>query len=107
MRRRARRGRMFSLGLVLLIYSVIRVYSSNEFASITPRPDGDDLSTLLPKSTISPSDDVTAFGSTQETIQSTTTARCKYNSFKLFFCYLIIALRGNLDEKSCKNMFFI
>lgn len=91
MRRKARRGRMFSLGLVLLLYSVIRVYSSNEITSNTPRPDGDELSTFFPKSTIIPNDDVTAFGSTQETIQSTTTARCKYIFFFNYWFFICIA----------------
>lgn len=84
MRRRSRRGRMFSLGLFFIIYSAINVYSSSEIGgslSNTPRPDIEtDLSTLLPKSTIIPNDDETVFLSTQEYPQSTiTTPKRKSN----------------------------
>lgn len=92
MRRRVRRS--FSVGIVFILYSVLRVYSSNAIISNTPRPDDDDLSTFLPKSTI-PYDDLTVFGSTPETIQSTTSYRCKYSIFNYcFLFYLLIILKN-------------
>lgn len=83
MRRRTRRGRMFSLGLLFVIYSVINVYSSSDISnsafSNTVRPDIElnNVSTLQPKySTAVPSNDESSLP-TLETPQSTNaTIKC-------------------------------
>lgn len=71
MRRRTRRGRMLSLGLLFIIYSAINVYSASDvanssnsaadsepiystispkFTSISPTNDGDDIASVSPSS---------------------------------------------------------
>lgn len=82
MRRRTRRGRMFSLGLLFVIYSVINVYSSSDisnsaFSTIRPDIELNNVSTLQPKySTAVPSNDESSL-STLETPQPTNaTIKC-------------------------------
>lgn len=76
MRRRSRRGRMFALGLLFIIYSAINVYSSSDIdinSAARSEFDPNDLSTILPKSSTSGSnDDIAGPASTPETTQSTT-----------------------------------
>lgn len=84
MRRRTRRGYIFRI-VLFLVYSSIKVLSSDiGYASNTAQPDIDtELSTLLSKPTVIPSDDVTVFLSTQETLVTTTFKRkyCCYFAF--------------------------
>lgn len=91
MRRRARRGRMFAVGLFFIIYSALKVYSSSEIdgnSALRPDFDANDLSTNLPKlSTTSSNDDIPVSASTLETPTSTTTTTTEGFNFRYFFQY--------------------
>lgn len=94
MRRRARRGRMFAVGLFFIIYSALKVYSSSDIdgnSALRPDFDANDLSTLLPKlSTTSSNDDVPVSASTLETPISTTTTTTTGFHFDFFHTYLLL-----------------
>lgn len=67
---------MFAVGLLFVIYSAINVYSSSDIdvnSAARSEFDPNDLSTILPKSSTSGSnDDIAVPASTLETTQSTT-----------------------------------
>lgn len=81
MRRRTRRGRMFSLGLLFIIYSVINVYSSSDISNsaFSTRPDIElnNVSTLQPKySSVSPSNEDSSMPTLETPQPTNATIKC-------------------------------